>query len=222
MSMHPAALNGHKHQTDGKEKESIPYPIRPDAHELSPEEKIDRIEAHMAAILETLGLDLTDDSVAGTPRRVAKMFVEEIFSGLLPDNEPAITLFENKFGYSQMLVERDIPLQSTCEHHLLPIIGRCHVAYISSGKVIGLSKLNRIVEYYARRPQIQERLTEQIAHALKHILDTEHVAVYIDADHMCVRLRGVEHDHSGTVTCSYHGRFLNPSVRQEFLQAIGR
>jgi len=195
-------------------------PIRDDAFIKSDEDKIDAIEFHFREIMETLGLDLTDDSLQNTPKRVAKMFVQEIFSGLNPENKPTITLFENKYNYSQMLVERGIPVQSTCEHHFQPIIGKAHVAYISSGKVIGLSKINRIVEFFARRPQVQERMTVQIAEELKKVLQTDDIAVYIDAKHMCVEARGVEHHGCSTVTSSYHGKFLNEHTKSEFLQAI--
>lgn len=195
-------------------------PIRPDAFELSDELKMKSIEGHFEEIMNILGLDLTDDSLQGTPRRVAKMFVKEIFSGLNPENKPKVSLFENKFGYRQMLVERDIKVQSFCEHHFLPIYGKAHIAYIANGHVIGLSKINRIVDYYARRPQVQERLTIQIANELKNVLGTEDVAVYIDAKHMCVQARGIEHEASSTVTAEYSGKFLNENTRDEFLQAI--
>jgi GTP cyclohydrolase IA len=195
-------------------------PLRPDAFELTDEEKIQKIEAHFREIMDTLGLDLQDDSLNGTPRRVAKMFVKEIFSGLNPDNQPSISLFENKFKYRQMLVEKGIRLQSFCEHHFLPIYGVVHIGYIASNNVIGLSKLNRIVEHFGRRPQVQERLTMQIANELKQVLGTEDVAVYIDAKHMCVEMRGVQHEHCSTVTTEYSGKFLNENVRAEFLQSI--
>jgi len=195
-------------------------PMRDDAFERSDAEKIDGIEYHFREIMELLGLDLTDDSLQNTPKRVAKMFVKEIFAGLNPANKPEVTLFDNKYQYRQMLVERGIPVQSTCEHHFQPIIGKAHVAYISSGKVIGLSKINRIVEHFARRPQVQERLTVQIAEELRKVLQTNDVAVYIDAKHMCVEARGVEHHGCSTVTSSYHGKFLNESTKAEFLQAI--
>jgi len=194
--------------------------MRDDAFERSDAEKIDGIEYHFREIMELLGLDLTDDSLQNTPKRVAKMFVKEIFAGLNPANKPEVTLFDNKYQYRQMLVERGIPVQSTCEHHFQPIIGKAHVAYISSGKVIGLSKINRIVEHFARRPQVQERLTVQIAEELRKVLQTNDVAVYIDAKHMCVEARGVEHHGCSTVTSSYHGKFLNESTKAEFLQAI--
>lgn len=195
-------------------------PLRPDAFGMSDEEKMARIAKSFGDIMHTLGLDLTDDSLKGTPGRVAKMFVKEIFSGLNPENEPAIALFENKYDYGQMLVEKDITLYSFCEHHFVPIIGRAHVAYISSGKVIGLSKINRVVEYFSKRPQVQERLTEQIAAHLKKVLQTEHVAVVIDASHLCVAARGIKDTNSSTVTSHYSGDFLKDSVRKEFLSYI--
>ena len=199
---------------------SYDTPMKPDAFELPDAEKMKQIEGHFREIMDVLGLDLADDSLRGTPKRVAKMFVQEIFSGLNPDNKPRISLFDNKFQYRQMLVEKGIRVQSFCEHHFLPIYGRAHIAYIANGKVIGLSKLNRIVEYYARRPQVQERLTVQIANELKKALGTDDVAVYIDAKHMCVEMRGVQHEHSSTVTTEYSGKFLNENTRAEFLQAI--
>jgi len=199
---------------------SLDTPLKPDAFDLSDEEKIALITQHFGEIMDIIGLDLSDDSLSGTPKRVAKMFVKEIFSGLKPDNKPKASLFENKFQYRQMLVEKDITLHSFCEHHFLPIYGVAHVAYIPNAKVIGLSKLNRIVDYYGRRPQVQERLTEQIAGEMKRVLQTEDVAVYIDARHMCVKLRGIKHDHSSTVTTAYGGKFLNETTRSEFLQAI--
>ncbi len=200
---------------------SMDTPMRPDAFELSNEEKKKEIAFHFKKIMETMGLDLTDDSLKGTPDRVAKMYVEEVFSGLDPKNKPHVALFENKYRYNEMLVERDITLKSFCEHHFVPIIGRAHVAYISNGHVIGLSKINRIVQYFAKRPQVQERLTVQIAEELKKVLKTEDVAVIIDAKHMCVSLRGIEDDTSSTVTSSYSGAFKKESVRKEFLTYIG-
>lgn len=195
-------------------------PLKSDAFELSDEEKVALIEDHFHEIMNILGLDLTDDSLKGTPRRVAKMFVKEIFYGLNPENKPDISLFENKYQYRQMLIEKNITVKSFCEHHFLPIVGKAHIAYVSTGKVIGLSKLNRIVDYFARRPQVQERLTVQIAQELKQILHTEDVAVYIEADHQCVKMRGVEHDHSSTITTDYSGKFLNENTRAEFLHSI--
>lgn len=195
-------------------------PMKPDAFAISDEEKMNKITNHFAEIMDILGLDLEDDSLSGTPRRVAKMFVKEIFYGLDPKNKPSISLFENKFRYRQMLVEKDITVKSFCEHHFLPIYGRAHIAYIANGQVVGLSKLNRIVDYYSRRPQVQERLTMQIAEELKRVLNTEDVAVYIDAKHMCVQARGIEHEHCSTVTTEYCGKFLNENIRAEFLQSI--
>lgn len=198
----------------------IETPLKPDAFELPDETKMELIEDRFREIMDILGLDLEDDSLKGTPRRVAKMFVKEIFQGLNPDHKPEVSLFDNKYQYNKMLVERNITVKSFCEHHFLPIYGKAHIAYISSGKVIGLSKLNRIVEYFSRRPQVQERLTIQIANELKRVLQTEDVAVYIEAKHMCVQMRGVEHDHSDTITAEYSGKFLNEHTRAEFLQTI--
>lgn len=199
---------------------SLDTPLRDDAFELSDDEKIEKIEAHFREIMNTLGLDLTDDSLNGTPYRMAKMYVKEIFSGLNPANMPKVAMFDNKYEYDRMLVERNISVYSTCEHHFLPIYGVAHVAYIANKRVVGLSKLNRLVHYYAKRPQVQERLTRQIAEALKDILQTEDVAVYIDAQHMCVQSRGVQDTGSSTVTSSYSGEFLKESVRAEFLASI--
>ncbi|MCC7467239.1 MAG: GTP cyclohydrolase I FolE [Saprospiraceae bacterium] len=199
---------------------SLETPLRPDAFELSDEEKMAKIEAHFREIMLTLGLDLTDDSLRGTPKRVAKMYVQEIFSGLNPINKPKVALFENKYQYREMLVEKDITFYSNCEHHFVPIIGRAHVAYISSGEVIGLSKLNRIVQYFAKRPQVQERLTMQIAHELSQILGTDDVAVVIDAQHLCVSSRGIQDVNSSTVTAYYGGAFHNEAKKNEFLQYL--
>ncbi len=200
--------------------DNIETPLKKGAFDVSDEEKMREIEKHFAEIMDVLGLDLTDDSLKDTPRRVAKMFVKEIFSGLDPAKMPEITLFENKYNYRRMVVEKGIKVHSFCEHHFLPIYGKAHVAYISSGKVIGLSKLNRLVEYFSKRPQVQERLTRQIAEALKEVMQTEDVAVYIEARHMCVQARGVEHEDSVTVTSEFSGKFLNESVKSEFLSAI--
>lgn len=196
---------------------SLETPMRSDAFAQSNEEKKAKIAHHFKQIMETLGLDLTDDSLKGTPNRVAKMYVEEVFSGLDPKNKPKIALFENKYLYKEMLVEKDITVKSFCEHHFVPIVGRAHVAYKSNGNVIGLSKINRIVQYFAKRPQVQERLTVQVAEELKRTLKTEDVAVMIDARHMCVSLRGVEDESSSTVTTSFHGAFLKDNVKNEFL-----
>lgn len=182
-------------------------PMKPTAFLISDKEKKERIAFHFTEIMDTLGLDLNDDSLKGTPERVAKMYIEEIFSGLDPKNKPKIALFENKYQYEQMLVEKNITFYSNCEHHFVPIIGKAHIAYISSGKVIGLSKLNRVVQYFAKRPQVQERLTNQIARELQKVLKTEDVAVIIDAKHLCVSSRGIKDDTSATVTAFYGGVF---------------
>jgi GTP cyclohydrolase I len=199
---------------------SYDTPLRDDAFDYTDEEKIAIISGHFREIMNTLGLDLTDDSLRGTPGRVAKMFVKEIFSGLNPKNKPAITLFNNKYGYNQMLAEKNITVYSNCEHHFVPIIGKAHVAYISSGKVIGLSKLNRIVQYYAQRPQVQERLTVQIANELKAVLGTDDVAVVIDATHLCVSSRGIKDINSSTITAEYSGAFLQAETKNEFLKYL--
>jgi GTP cyclohydrolase I len=199
---------------------NLETPLRDDAFELNDVEKMAQIEKHFAAIMDILGLDLNDDSLQGTPRRVAKMFVEEVFWGLDPAKEPDISLFDNQYDYQRMLIEKNITLKSMCEHHFMPIEGRAHIAYVSSGKVIGLSKLNRIVDYYSRRPQVQERLTRQIHQALTKILDTPDVIVVIDARHMCVSHRGIQHDHSSTITSEYSGSFENPETRAEFYQQV--
>ena len=188
---------------------SLDTPLRSDAFDLSNEDKIAQIAEKFEDIMILLGLDLKDDSLKGTPDRVAKMYIDEIFSGLNPANKPKVALFDNKYQYNQMLVEKEITFYSNCEHHFVPIIGRAHIAYISSGKVIGLSKLNRIVQYYAKRPQVQERLTNQIAEELKFILGTDDVAVIIDAKHLCVSSRGIKDDTSATVTAFYGGSFNN-------------
>jgi GTP cyclohydrolase I len=199
---------------------SIETPMRDDAFALSDAEKIDEIATHFKAIMETLGLDLTDDSLQGTPYRVAKMYVQEIFSGLNPANKPKIALFENKYQYNEMLVEKNISFYSNCEHHFVPIMGKAHVAYISNGKVIGLSKLNRIVQYFSKRPQVQERLTVQIGEELKRILGSEDVAVIIDAKHLCVSSRGIKDESSATVTSFYSGKFNDEAVKREFFQYL--
>ena len=185
----------------------IETPMKKNAFELSDEDKKNKIEGLFEEIMDTLGLDLTDDSLKGTPKRVAKMYIEEIFSGLDPKNKPKVALFDNKYQYNQMLVEKNITFYSNCEHHFVPIYGKAHIAYISSGKVIGLSKLNRIVQYYAKRPQVQERLTNQIGNELKEILQTEDIAVIIDAKHLCVSSRGIKDETSSTVTAYYSGQF---------------
>lgn len=206
------SLNGFDHEDIGDDHlyTGLETPMKADAFKLSDSDKKERIAILFEEIMDVLGLDLTDDSLKGTPKRVAKMYVDEIFSGLNPQNRPKIALFDNKYQYNQMLVEKNITFYSNCEHHFVPIIGKAHVAYISSGKVIGLSKLNRIVQYYAKRPQVQERLTNQIAEDLKATLNTEDVAVIIDAKHLCVSSRGIKDESSATVTTFYGGQFNTP------------
>ena len=200
---------------------SLETPLREDAFEMDDELKVELIEKHFREIMHIMGLDLTDDSLKGTPRRVAKMYVKEVFSGLNPKNKPVAKLFENKYKYNEMLVEKDITVHSHCEHHFVPIYGKAHVAYISNGNVIGLSKINRIVQYYAQRPQVQERLTMQIGNELKEALGTDDVAVIIDAYHMCVSSRGVKDTQSSTVTSFYSGKFeKDEQSRTEFMQYI--
>ncbi len=202
-------LNGFSHEDIGDDHlyTGLQTPMKKDAFKLSDSEKKHRISLLFEEIMDVMGLDLTDDSLKGTPERVAKMYIDEIFSGLNPANKPKIALFDNKYQYNQMLVEKNISFYSNCEHHFVPIIGKAHVAYISSGKVIGLSKLNRIVQYYAKRPQVQERLTNQIAEDLKQILGTDDVAVIIDAKHLCVSSRGIKDESSATVTSYFGGKF---------------
>ncbi len=195
-------------------------PLRDDAFDLSDAEKIEIIEKRVADILYTLGMDMTDDSLKGTPKRVAKMYVSEIFSGINPKNKPKASTFDNKYKYGEVLVEKNITLYSTCEHHLLPIVGKAHIAYISNGNVVGLSKMNRIVQYYAQRPQVQERLTIQIVRELQNVLNTKDVACVIDAKHLCVNQRGIKDISSSTVTCEFGGVFKNESKKQEFLDYI--
>ena len=195
-------------------------PIREDAFEMPDEEKINVIKNHVKAILETLGMDLTDDSLKGTPLRVAKMYVNEVFGGLHPDKKPKASTFENSYKYGEMLVEKNITLYSTCEHHLLPIIGKAHVAYVSNGTVVGLSKMNRIVEYYASRPQVQERLTLQIVKELQKVLGTKNVACVVDAKHLCVNSRGIKDVASSTVTSEFGGIFRLEDKKREFLDYI--
>ena len=199
---------------------SVDTPMVPGAFDKSDEEKIAIIQDHFKAIMETLGLDLSDDSLKGTPKRVAKMYVKEIFSGLNPANKPSVALFDNKYKYNEMLVEKNISFYSNCEHHFVPIIGKAHLAYISNGRVIGLSKLNRLVEFYAKRPQVQERLTMQIAKELQKELGTEDVAIVIDAKHLCVASRGVEDDTSSTITSFYGGKFKEEKRKEEFLRYL--
>lgn len=199
---------------------STETPMRPDAFEMSDIEKITSIKKDIQNIMHTLGLDLTDDSLKGTPNRVAKMYVQEIFSGLHPDKKPKASIFDNKYKYQEMLVEKNITLYSTCEHHLLPIVGKAHIAYISNGSVLGLSKMNRIVDYYAKRPQVQERLTMQIVKELQQVLNTKDVACVIDAKHLCVNSRGIRDIDSSTVTSEFGGAFKNADIKREFLDYI--
>jgi len=199
---------------------SAKTPLSANAFELSDDEKIERIQANVKDILETLGMDLNDDSLKGTPKRVAKAYVKELFGGLNPDKAPGLSTFDNNYKYGEMLVEKNITVYSTCEHHLLPIVGRAHVAYISNGKVIGLSKMNRIVDHFAKRPQVQERLTMQIVQALQQALGTDDVACVIDAKHLCVNSRGIRDIESSTVTAEYGGRFKEKEVRKELLDYI--
>lgn len=215
--------NGHSHHHDIGDAHmatSVDTPLRSDAFELDDKTKISLISDHFEQIMHILGLDLTDDSLQGTPNRVAKMYVQEIFSGLNPANKPEVRTFENNYKYNEMLVEKDITFYSQCEHHFVPIIGKAHVAYVSSGRVVGLSKLNRIVQYYARRPQVQERMTRQIAEELKKSLNTEDVAVVLAADHLCVASRGVRDTGSRTITSDYSGKFKDPKVKEEFLKYL--
>ena len=206
---------GDEHLGSGKET-----PMRKGAFDLDDEDKISMIEEHMVEIMNILGLDLNDDSLKGTPHRVAKMYVQEVFKGLNPANRPKAKMFANKYKYNEMLVEKNITVYSYCEHHFVPIFGKAHVAYISNGNVIGLSKINRIVEYYSKRPQVQERLTEQIAEELKQALGTQDVAVVIDAAHMCVASRGIKDVNSSTVTSHYSGKFKQDQTKNEFLKYL--
>jgi GTP cyclohydrolase I len=205
---------------DQHKASSVETPMRSDAFDKTDEQKIAAIEPHFKAIMDILGMDLNDDSLRGTPLRVAKMYVKELFQGLNPANMPNMTLFENKFQYNEMLVEKNINFYSNCEHHFVPFFGKAHVAYISSGKVIGLSKLNRLVEYFSKRPQVQERLTMQIAKALQTIMQTQDVAVMMDAKHLCVSSRGVKDDSSNTITTFFGGKFQEDQTKMEFLKYI--
>ena len=205
---------------DEHKASSVETPLRSDAFDKTDDEKIAAIEPHFKAIMEVLGMDLNDDSLRGTPLRVAKMYVKELFQGLNPANMPSMTLFENKFQYNEMLVEKNINFYTNCEHHFVPFFGKAHVAYISSGKVIGLSKLNRLVEYFSKRPQVQERLTMQIGKALQTVLQTQDVAVMMDAKHLCVSSRGVKDDSSNTITNFFGGKFQEENTKIEFLKYI--
>jgi GTP cyclohydrolase I len=215
-------LNGFTHEEIGDDHlyTGLETPMKPNAFAISNQDKKERIAELFAQIMDVMGLDLDDDSLKGTPQRVAKMYIDEIFSGLDPLNKPKVALFDNKYQYNQMLVEKDITFYSNCEHHFVPIIGKAHVAYISSGKVIGLSKLNRIVQYFAKRPQVQERLTNQIANELQTVLNTRDVAVIIDAKHLCVSSRGIKDNTSATVTSFYGGVFNSPEKIAELQNYI--
>ena len=200
----------------------IETPMHDHAFDLSDEEKIEQIRTHFQSIMEILGLDLEDDSLKDTPNRVAKMYVEEIFCGLNPKNKPTVSVFDNTYQYEDVLIEKDILVQSCCEHHFLPFTGKAHVAYIPTDKVVGLSKINRVVDYYSRRPQVQERLTLQIADELKKVLKTDDVAVYIESKHMCVAMRGIKDDSSTTITSTFHGKLKKKEYKQQFLSMIGQ
>ena len=219
MGLHINA-NETDHIGDNHIGTSSSTPIREDAFILNNDEKIEIIRDDVKHIMETLGLDLSDDSLKGTPNRVAKMFVNEIFGGLDPKKKPKASTFQNKYNYGEMLVEKNITLYSTCEHHLLPIVGRAHVAYISNGTVVGLSKMNRIVDYFAKRPQVQERLTIQIVKELQKVLNTDDVACVIDAKHLCVNSRGIKDIESSTITSEFGGQFKNKETKREFLDYI--
>jgi GTP cyclohydrolase I len=199
---------------------NIETPLMPDAFDKTDQEKIRSIQGHFEKIMRDLGLDLTDDSLSGTPYRFAKMYVKELFYGLNPANKPKLSTFENKYGYKKMLVEQNITIDSSCEHHFLPIVGHAHIAYVPNDKVIGLSKINRLVDYYAHRPQVQERLCLQIMKDLQDILDTEDVIVVINAKHLCVSSRGIKDKNSFTTTVEYGGCFEQVSNRNEFFASL--
>jgi GTP cyclohydrolase IA len=205
---------------DNHQMTSVDTPLRPDAFVKSDDEKINAIQGHFQKIMEELGLDMEDDSLKGTPYRVAKMYVKEIFSGLDPKNKPKISVFDNKYEYNKMLIESDITFNSSCEHHFLPIVGKAHIGYVSSGKVIGLSKMNRIVQYYGRRPQVQERMTMQIFKELKNALQTDDIIVVVEAEHLCVSSRGVNDKSSKTTTIEYGGQFTNIDIQNNFFKML--
>ena len=220
MKIEKLTLDNEDLRGDDHVGSSAQNPLRIDAFDLDDDQKIELIQEKVGEILHTLGMDLTDDSLKGTPKRVAKMFVKEIFSGLHPDNKPKASTFDNKYKYGEILVEKNITLYSTCEHHLLPIVGKAHIAYISNGTVVGLSKMNRIVQYYAQRPQVQERLTLQVVEELQKVLNTKDVACVIDAKHLCVNARGISDITSSTVTAEFGGVFNQQDKKQEFLDYI--
>ncbi|MFA9289820.1 MAG: GTP cyclohydrolase I FolE [Solirubrobacteraceae bacterium] len=218
--MKKSKAKNHDEIGDNHQMTSVDTPMRKDAFDKSDEEKIKNIEVYFKGIMEELGLDLEDDSLKGTPYRVAKMYVKEMFKGLNPKNKPSISIFDNKYEYNKMLIESDITFNSACEHHFLPIIGRAHVAYVSSGKVIGLSKINRIVDYYARRPQVQERMSLQVFNELKNALKTDNIIVVVEAEHLCVSTRGVNDKTSKTTTIEYGGVFEDKNTRNDFFRMI--
>jgi GTP cyclohydrolase IA len=220
LNIPPVNNNEEDEHSDDHLSSAADTPLRLDAFEVDDDEKIQRIEKHFREIMHILGLDLTDDSLKGTPHRVAKMYVKEVFSGLNPKNRPHARLFENRYNYDQMLVEKDITFYSHCEHHFVPIYGKAHVAYFSSGKVIGLSKINRIVQYFSKRPQVQERLTVQIGREIERVLHTADVGVVVDANHMCVASRGVGDTNSRTGTAYFSGKFKDETIKREFLNYI--
>jgi GTP cyclohydrolase I len=220
MKIEKLTLDNEDLRGDDHVGSSAQNPLRIDAFDLDDDQKIELIQEKVGEILHTLGMDLTDDSLKGTPKRVAKIFVKEIFSGLHPDNKPKASTFDNKYKYGEILVEKNITLYSTCEHHLLPIVGKAHIAYISNGTVVGLSKMNRIVQYYAQRPQVQERLTLQVVEELQKVLNTKDVACVIDAKHLCVNARGISDITSSTVTAEFGGVFKQQDKKQEFLDYI--
>mgnify|MGYP000185349694 CR=1 FL=1 len=214
MKLHDILKNDTDSLGDDHLGSSINNPIRKDAFKISNSDKIKLIQEKMHDILEIIGMDMNDDSLKGTPKRVAKMFVNEIFGGLNPENKPVASTFDNKFKYGEMLVEKNISVYSTCEHHLLPIVGKAHIAYISNGTVVGLSKMNRIVDYFAKRPQVQERLTIQVVKELQSVLNTDSVACVIDAKHLCVNSRGIKDIGCSTITSEFGGEFKKPEVRE--------
>lgn len=199
---------------------NIETPLRSDAFDKTDDEKVKNIQHHFGKIMEELGLDLTDDSLSGTPYRFAKMYVKELFYGLNPKNKPKLSTFDNKYGYKKMLVEQNITIDSACEHHFLPITGHAHIAYIPKDKVVGLSKINRLVDYYSHRPQVQERLSLQILKDLQEALQTEDVIVMISAKHLCVSSRGINDKNSYTTTIEYGGCFKDDAKRDEFMKII--
>lgn len=199
---------------------SIETPLLPNAFEKPDEEKIENIQHYFTKIMEELGLDLTDESLSGTPYRFAKMYVKELFYGLDPKNKPRLSVFPNKYGYKKMLVEHNINIDSSCEHHFLPITGYAHIGYMPEEKVIGLSKINRLVDYYAHRPQVQERLCLQILKDLQETLETKNVIVVINARHLCVSSRGIKDKESSTTTIEYGGCFDKDSYRNEFFKLL--